>query len=350
VAVFLGSAFKSGTMENRRMNTARRDSRFCERFGLTTPIALAPMALASGGELAAACAGAGALGLVGGGYGDLAWTSREYELALRRGPAERIGCGFITWKLDEDASALDWVLERRPRAVMLSFGDPRPYAQRIAQAGAALVCQVQRLEQVPQALEAGAEVIVAQGGEAGGHGMSALNSRATISFVPELADWLAAHSPATLLLAAGGIADGRTLAAARVLGADGAMVGSRLWATRESLAPEGAKQQALATPGDGTARSSVFDILRRKNWPEPYDFRAIRNDLHRQWEHRVEALRAAPETARADYDAGVKAGDFSRAHATVGEAVGLIQDVPPAAELIERMAREADRILGATRD
>lgn len=325
-------------------------SRFSRRFDLSTPIALAPMALASGGALAAACAGAGALGLVGGGYGELPWTQREYSLAQELAAHDararsRIGCGFIVWKLDQDASALDWVLERRPRAIMLSFGDPRPYAQRIAAAGADLLFQVQRLEQVPMALEAGASVVIAQGGEAGGHGMNSLNSRATVSFVPELADWLAAHSPETLLLAAGGIADGRTLAAARVLGADGAVVGSRLWASRESLAGAGAKEQALRTNGDGTARSSVFDILRRKNWPDPYDFRAIRNQLHRQWEQRVEPLRAAPEQARADYDEGVQAGDFSRAHATVGEAVGLIRDLPGAAELIARMGADAERIL-----
>lgn len=328
------------------MQTTLASSRFAGRFALTTPIALAPMALASGGELAAACARAGALGLVGGGYGDLAWTQREYRIALERGPRERIGCGFITWKLDEDASALDWVLEQRPRAVMLSFGDARPYAARIAASGAVLICQVQRMAQVPQALEAGAQVLVAQGGEAGGHGLDSLNGRAVISFVPELADWLAAHAPQTLLLAAGGIADGRTLAAARVLGADGALVGSRLWATRESLAPEGAKQQALATDGDGTARSAVFDILRRKSWPAPYDFRAIRNALHRQWEGRVEELRASPEAARADYDAGVKAGDFTRAHATVGEAVGLVRDLPGAEELVGRMTAQAREILG----
>ncbi|MGH8805366.1 MAG: NAD(P)H-dependent flavin oxidoreductase [Polaromonas sp.] len=307
------------------------------------------MALAGGGALAAACARAGTLGLVGGGYGELAWTQREYTLALQAADTQRIGCGFITWKLDEDASALDWVLDHpaaeRPRAVMLSFGDPRPYAARIAAAGAALICQVQRLDQVPQALEAGAQVVVAQGGEAGGHGMNSLNGRATLSFVPELADWLAAHAPETLLLAAGGIADGRTLAAALVLGADGALVGSRLWATQESLAAQGAKELAVRTRGDGTARSPVFDILRRKNWPEPYDFRAIRNRLHRQWEERIDALRAAPEAARADYDAGVQAGDFSRAHATVGEAVGLIHDIAPAAEVIARMTAEAIRIL-----
>lgn len=329
------------------MRPSLASSRFSTRFDLDTPIALAPMALASGGALAAACARAGALGLVGGGYGELAWTRREYALALTLGPAERLGCGFIVWKLDQDASALDWVLEQRPRAVMLSFGDPRPYAARIAASGAQLLFQVQRLEQVPMALEAGASVIVAQGLEAGGHGMDANNGRATLAFVPELADWLAAHAPQALLLAAGGIADGRTLAAVRLLGADGALVGSRLWASAESLAPAGAKQQAVATTGDGTARSSVFDILRRKDWPAPYDFRAIRNDLHRAWEGRVDALRAAPEAARAEYEAGVAAGDFTRAHATVGEAVGLVRDLPPAGELIARMTRDAQALLGS---
>lgn len=325
-------------------------SRFATRFGLSTPIALAPMALASGGALAAACAHAGALGLVGGGYGDLAWTQREYTLALQAADTGRIGCGFITWKLDEDASALDWLLDlpaaQRPRALMLSFGDPRPYAARLAAAGVPLVCQIQRLEQAPQAIEAGAQVIVAQGAEAGGHGMNALHGRATFTLVPELADWLAAHAPDTLLLAAGGIADGRTLAAALVLGADGALVGTRLWATQESLAAPGAQAQALQTSGDGTARTAVFDILRRKNWPAPYDFRAIRNPLHRQWEERIDALRTAPQAARATYDAGVQAGDFNAAHTTVGEAVGLVRDLPAAGALIARMDAQARGVLG----
>jgi nitronate monooxygenase len=257
----------------------------------------------------------------------------------------RLGCGFITWKLDENAEALDWVLTQKPCTVMLSFGDPRPYAARIAQAGAQLICQVQRLDQVPQALEAGASVIVAQGGEAGGHGANALEGRSTFTLVPEIADYLAAHSPNTLLLAAGGVADGRGLAAALMLGADGALVGSRLWATTESLAAAGAKIQATHTNGDGTARSMVFDILRRKNWPAPYDFRAIRNDLHRALESDMAALQANPDAARANYDAGVKAGDFTRAHATVGEAVGLIADIPDAQAVIARITQQAQRLL-----
>jgi nitronate monooxygenase len=308
------------------------------------------MALAAGGLLAAACARAGALGLIGGGYGELGWTQREYNLAtelLKNDAAShnRLGCGFITWKLDENTEALDWVLTQKPCAIMLSFGDPRPYAPRIADAGAQLICQVQRLDQVPQAIEAGASVIVAQGGEAGGHGANALEGRSTFTLVPEIADYLAAHSPNTLLLAAGGVADGRGLAAALMLGADGVLIGSRLWATTESLAATGAKTQATHTNGDGTARSQVFDILRRKNWPAPYDFRAIRNDLHRTLEGNVDTLKDNPVEARASYDAGVKVGDFSRAHATVGEAVGLITDVPTTHDLIARITLEAQSLL-----
>jgi nitronate monooxygenase len=325
-------------------------TRFTQRFQLTTPIALAPMALATGGALAAACAQAGALALVGGGYGDLAWTQREYALAtdlLKHDAAShaRLGCGFITWKLDENAAALDWVLTQKPCAIMLSFGDPRPYAQRVKAAGAQLICQVQRLDQVPQAIEAGASVIVAQGGEAGGHGANALAGRSTFTLVPEIADHLAAHAPYTLLLAAGGVADGRGLAAAMMLGADGVLIGSRLWATQESLAATGAKTQATQTHGDGTARSEVFDILRRKNWPTPYDFRAIRNDLHRQLESKLADLKTHPDAARADYDAGVQAGDFTRAHATVGECVGLIADIPTAREMMDRITEQAQRLL-----
>jgi nitronate monooxygenase len=324
-------------------------TRFSTAFRLTTPIALAPMALAAGGALAAACANAGALGLLGGGYGDLPWVQREHALALRLMPdaAPRLGCGFITWKLDEDASALDWLLDQAhtPAALMLSFGDPRLYAARLAARGVPLICQIQQLAQLPACLEAGAAVIVAQGAEAGGHGMNSLNGRSSFSLVPELADALAARSPHTLLLAAGGIADGRGLAAARVLGADGVLLGSRLWASAESLASAGAVRAALAASGDDTARSAVFDILRRKHWPAPYDFRALRNGLHRQWEARVDALRAAPDAARADYDAGVAAADFDRAHVTVGEAVGLMHDAPPAAELIARITREAQGLL-----
>ena len=329
------------------------NNRFCERFGLTTPIALAPMAFGTGGELAATCAKAGALALVGGAYGDLEFTSREYSaaeeaLASDRGALARLGCGFITWRLEEDASALDWVLDRptKPAALMLSFGDPTKVAKRITDAGIPLICQVQTLAMAREALEAGASIIVAQGAEAGGHGMNALEGRSTFTLVPEIADFLAADAPEVGLLAAGGIADGRGLAASLMLGADGALLGSRLWASAESLAADAAIAEAVAADGDSTARSKVFDILREKNWPEHFDFRALRNAIHRKWENRLDELAADPAVATDDYKAGVTAGDYTRAHVTVGEGTGLINDAPPAAQIIAEIDRHARELLG----
>ncbi|MEM7688603.1 MAG: nitronate monooxygenase [Pseudomonadota bacterium] len=329
------------------------DSRFAKAFGLTTPIALAPMAGASGADLTAACCKAGALGLLGGGYGERDWTQREYGIAAQalsadRAAAARLGCGFITFKMEQDRSALDVVLEHEipPAALMLSFGDPTPFARDIKERGIKLICQIQSMAQLPQAVDAGADVIVAQGVEAGGHGYSASEGRSTFTFVPEIADWLAARSPDVLLLAAGGIADGRGLAAAMMLGADGALIGSRLWATEESLAPDAAIAQAIMADGDGTARSAVFDILREKDWPTGYNFRSLRNAIHREWEDRLEELRANPAAAIADYKDGVATEDYTRAHVTVGEGTGLINSNASAGEAIETITQEARVLLG----
>lgn len=329
------------------------DSRFCERFGLASPLALAPMAFATGGALAAACAKAGALALVGGSYGDRDWTAREYEaaesaLADDQAALSRLGCGFITWKLEEDASALDWVLDRpaKPAAIMLSFGDPTALGKRVGEAGVPLICQIQTMAQLPEAVAAGASVIVAQGAEAGGHGMRALEGRSTFTLVPEIADWLTVNAPDVLLLAAGGIADGRGLAAALMLGADGALVGSRLWASAESLAPAAAIAEAVASDGDGTARSKVFDILREKDWPTHFDFRALRNAIHREWEDRLGELAANPAAAIASYKDGVAKGDYTRAHVTVGESTGLIRAEASAGEIIAAITDEARTLLG----
>lgn len=185
------------------------------------------MAFAAGGRLAAAVTEAGGLGLIGGGYGNAEWIEREFTAAGNT----RVGCGFITWSLARQPELLDRVLSHAPAALMLSFGDPAPFAPAIRRAGSVLICQVQTLPHARQALAAGAEIIVAQGTEAGGHG----GSRATLTLTPEIADLLARESPDTLLVSAGGIADGRGLAAVLMLGADGVLVGSRLWASEEAL-------------------------------------------------------------------------------------------------------------------
>lgn len=185
-------------------------TRLTEFFGIEQPVLLAPMALVSGGRLAAAVTGAGGLGLLGGGYGDPEWLQREFDNA----DSARIGCGFITWSLAGNPRALDIALAHQPAAIMLSFGDLRPFADRIHAAGVPLIAQVQNLDQARRAVDAGAEVIVAQGSEAGGHGMS---GRTTFTLVPEVVDFVAERSPDTLVAAAGGVVDGRGLAAALAL-------------------------------------------------------------------------------------------------------------------------------------
>lgn len=313
-------------------------TRLTERFGLEHPIVSAPMALAGGGRLAAAVSQAGGLGLIGGGYGDGDWLAREYEAA---GHAD-VGCGFITWKLREAPELLSAVLARKPKALMLSFDRLEPFAEEIRAAGVPLIAQVQTLAGAVEAVEAGADVLVAQGGEAGGHGAT----RGTMAFVPEVADMLAARAPDVLLLAAGGIADGRGLAASLMLGADGVLVGSRFWASAEALVPAGFAEAAIAASGDETQRSSLHDIVRGIDWPEPWTIRTLQNAFTQRWADQEGALHAEVEGLRAAYDSAMAEGDAREACAIVGEAVGLIHDLPPAGEIVDRMAREAAQLMG----
>jgi nitronate monooxygenase len=316
---------------------ARLVTRLTRQLGIEHPVLSAPMALAAGGALAAAVTRAGGLGLIGGGYGDGAWLEQEFGQAGNT----RIGCGFITWSLAKQPYLLTAALAHRPAALMLSFGDPAPFAAEIAAADIPLICQCQSLDHVRQALDAGAAIIVAQGGEAGGHG----HRRATLPFVPEVADLLARQSPETLLLAAGGIADGRGLAASLMLGADGVLVGTRFWASREALVHASQQEAALAATGDGTVRTSLPDIARRLDWPKPFDIRVAANAFTARWAGRDEELKAAIEQEAPAYSAAFAAGDAQNAAVIVGEAVGLVADVPPAGEIVTRMVDEAATLL-----
>lgn len=313
------------------------ETRLTKRFDIDHPVLCAPMALATGGRLAAAVTRAGGLGLIGGGYCDGGWIAREFVEAGNTA----VGCGFITWKLAETPGLLDDVLARGPAAVFLSFGDPAPFAPAIRAAGVPLICQVQTLTDAKIAVAAGADVIVAQGAEAGGHG----EKRATLTLVPEVADWLAACAPGTLLVAAGGIADGRGLAAALMLGADGVLVGSRFWASAESLAAPGMTDAAIAASGDDTIRSTVMDVARGLTWPDRFTARVLKNPVTERWHGDPEGLAANAEAVAESWKEGWAAGDPERANAFVGEAAGLIRDRPPAAEILAEMVAGAERLL-----
>src|SRR3954468_17372665 len=219
-------------------------------LGIQKPLVLAPMGSVSGGALAAAVSHAGGLGLIGAGYGDAQWMRREFEQAK----GARVGIGSIPWSLARQPALLDFALERKPCAVMLSFGDPRPFAEKIRASGAKLICQVQSLAIAREALEARPDVLVAQGTEAGGHG----GTRSLFALLPAVRD-IAGKIP---VLAAGGIADRRGYDAAMALGADGVLVGTRFSACDEALTAPRAKQRIVKASGDATLRTTVFDVVR----------------------------------------------------------------------------------------
>src|SRR6478672_7957215 len=306
-------------------------------LGIRHPILLAPMDVVAGARLTLAVSNAGGFGVLGGGYGEKAWLEQEAG-KLKQQARASFGIGFITWSLSRQPELLDIALGARPRAIMLSFGDPKPFAPQIKAAGALLICQVQDEDMAEQALDSGADILVAQGTEAGGHGAS----RSTIDIVPAIVDLSAGRVP---VVAAGGIADGRGLAAMIMLGASGVLLGTRFYASQEADAAEEAKQRICAAKAGSTTRGIIFDISRNSVWPAPFTGRCLINDHARRWAGRELELLQNIKNVAAEYATAKAAGDFDVAAVIAGEGIGLIHDIPEAAEIVDRIVTEADHIL-----
>jgi len=305
-------------------------------LGIEHPVLLAPMDVVADARLVAAVCNAGGFGILGGGYGDAEWLSRELDAlgSLRR----PFGVGFITWSLAKQPRLLDMTLERKPTAVMLSFGDVTPFVDSIKRAGAHLICQVQSLAIAREAVDAGADMLVAQGTEAGGHGAA----RGLVALLPEIVDAFGRDLP---VVAAGGLADGRGLAAALMLGASGVLLGTRFYACTEAPSADAAKARVCAATGDDTARSVVFDILRRNVWPAPFTGRCLRNaQLDRWLGHELQLLQQLDAESER-FAAARRERNFDVAAVIAGESAGLVPKVEPAGAIIGRMIEDASRLL-----
>ncbi|MFJ4845516.1 NAD(P)H-dependent flavin oxidoreductase [Streptomyces sp. NPDC088733] len=307
-----------------------------ELLGLRHPIVQAPMGGSAGGALAAAVSRAGGLGLLGGAFGDREWLERELPI-VAAGTDQPWGVGFLAWAVD--AGAVERALEFRPAAVMLSFGDPGPFADRIRRSDAVLMVQVTDLDEARRAVDVGADVIVAQGTESGGHG--ARRGRSTLPFVPLVVD-LAAPVP---VLAAGGIADGRGVAAALALGAAGALIGTRFLATTEALADPSVHKAVVEGRGQDTERSSVLDLARGASWPTAkYTARTLGHPYLDRWRGREAELAGDPR-ARQEYRDDVARGAIPPLPVWAGEAVDLVTDLPSASDLVTTLAAQAEAAL-----
>lgn len=299
-----------------------------ELLGIDHPILLAPMGGAAGGRLAAAVSTAGGMGIVGGGYGDPAWLEAELDLV---GDA-RVGIGFITFALEQRSAALDVAMQAWPALVQLSFGDPRPFADRVHAGGALLVCQVQSSSELELAVEAGADVIVAQGRDAGGHGRP---DRGTVALVPSVVDRVAPLP----VVAAGGIADGRGLAAMLALGAGGVVMGTRLLATSEAISTPVELAALVANGAQETVRTEAFDVVRGPAWPSGHDARALRNDLVDAFDDEVDSYELR------DRFKGAAADDYSLRPVWAGEGLDLVTSIETARDVIEATVARAVGVL-----
>ncbi len=310
-------------------------------LGIRYPILLAPMGAVAGGALAAAVTHVGGLGLIGPGYLGDDWINREFDAA---GNA-RVGVGFITWDLAKSPQRLATCLARKPAVVMLSFGDAMPYVAAVKGSGAKLIMQVQSVAAAKEAVRLGADVVVAQGIEGGGHGARPEQGRSLLPLLPAIVD---AVAPVPVV-AAGGIADGRGLAAALSLGAAGALIGTRFYAARESLGHANAKARIVASSGDQTLRTRIFDIVRAIDWPLDYTGRAIANDLTQRWHGHEAALEGARDAEGPRYAAAAASGDVNTSVVWAGEGIDLVHAVEPAGAIVDRLVSEAHAALQRAR-
>jgi nitronate monooxygenase len=307
---------------------------FTAMFGIEYPLALAPMGGAAGGALAAAVSNGGGLGLLGAGRGDdPSWLERELD-ELTSATEAAWGVGFQAWAAPVEL--VERAVSREPAAVMVSFGDPEPLLGPVRASAARLIVQVTDLDEARRALDLGADVLVAQGADAGGHG----GTRGTFGFVPAVVD-LADTVP---VLAAGAIADGRGLAAALTLGAAGALVGTRFLATPEALISPAYSKALLEHDGGDTERSRVLDIARGAPWPARYTARTITTGFLERWRDHEQDLRTDSE-ARAAFQAAAERADPEAAVFWAGEALDLVHDLVPASDLVRTLVHDGETAL-----
>jgi nitronate monooxygenase len=314
-------------------------TRLCDLFGIDYPVLNAPM---GGGDaparLAAAVSEAGGLGLIGGTtMGGAEWLVAQIRLA--RDLTDRpFGVGFIS-HLPNAAELMNVALHEGVRIIAHSFADPAPFVDTAHDAGAIVLCQVRTVDDARRAASAGVDVVTAQGTEAGGH--TGLVS--TLPLLPAVVD---AVAPVPVI-GAGGIADGRGIAAALMLGAEGVWLGTRFLATNECGTSDAYKARVVAAGGDDTVLTDLFDIAVGMPWPEGVSGRAIRNQFVERWEGREDELRTWAIEHRDEYRSLGADAEIAEKAIWAGEAASFVTGLESAVDVVRDLVADAAGVMTA---
>jgi enoyl-[acyl-carrier protein] reductase II len=312
-------------------------TRFCQLFGIEAPILQAPIWPATSPSLVAAVAEAGGLGSIGALFAS-ADQIREQIERVRELTERPFAVNHVVPVLDE--AAFEATLDARPTVVSFALGDPGDLVDRAHGAGAKVIHQVHTVGQAREAAERGVDVVVAQGSEAGGQGMAA--GVGAMALVPQVVDAIA---PVPVLVA-GGVADGRGLAAALVLGAAGANVGTRFLASDEAAVDAAWKHLILETEAEDAVRFEAWGAIMPAGGGG-YDVvpRVIRTDFVAKWERRHEEAGRQADRLRGEIMASIERQRPHELTPFSGQTAGLIRDVLPAAEIVRAMVAEAEDAL-----
>lgn len=307
-------------------------TRLCDLLDIEYPIIQAGMGFFTAAELAGAVSAAGALGSVGA-SGRSAAKLREQLARMRQFTDRPFAVNFLVSNFDEESFAA--ALEARVPVISFALGDPDDCVQRAHEAGALVIHQVHTVAQAQQAAERGVDVLIAQGGEAGGFGQSV----ATLPLLPQVVD---AVRPVPVV-AAGGIADGRGIAAALVLGAEGVNLGTRFLATVEASVDEGWKRAIVAAPSEDVVKIELWNVVMPRPGVGGYGTvpRAIRTPFADHWASRSSEIAPQVESLRAELGEALATGRFHEYVPFAGQSAGLIHEVLPVQQLIRQLVDEA---------
>ena len=310
----------------------------CDLLDIEVPIMQAAIWPATAPELVAAVSEAGGLGSIGAVFESAESVQRQIE-QVRDITARPFAVNHVVPLLDE--AAFQATLEAEPAVVSFALGNPGDLVERTHVAGAKVVHQIHTVGQARKAADLGVDVIIAQGSEAGGQGMAlGVGAMALLPQVAEAVDPIPA-------LAAGGVADGRGLAAALVLGAQGANVGTRFLASEEASAEEGWKRTILQTESEDAVRFDAWEGIFPPAGGGAYATipRVLRTPFVTEWLGRTQEASMRAERLRDEVLSAIRERTTHELLPFSGQTAGMVHDILPAREIVERMVTEAELAL-----